>query len=86
MTIKPMKHNGTQKETRIRGLLPRWENKSIFMVGNCSDLWEEMRVFPRGQHDDVLDSLAYQDQIAYKPHTETSFDIVSEPLYRDIWN
>jgi phage terminase large subunit-like protein len=85
MTIRPLKHQSTQKETRIRGLLPRWENKSMYMIGNCNDLWEEMRVFPVGQHDDVLDALAYQDQISYKPFdnrlAEQMFD---KPLYDDI--
>jgi phage terminase large subunit-like protein len=85
MVIRPLKHNQTQKETRIRGLLPRWENKSMFMIGNCDDLWEEMRVFPVGQHDDVLDALAYQEQIAYPPSQTQSLpqnDVRS--VYEDI--
>lgn len=46
-TIFPLKHNGRNKETRIRGLIPRYESKSIFHVGDCSSLEDEMRVFPR---------------------------------------
>lgn len=85
MTIRPLKHNSTQKETRIRGLIPRWENKSIFMVGNCDDLWEDMRVFPRGQHDDILDAFAYQDQIAYVPNRVSDYAHIEEDvLYKDI--
>lgn len=54
--ITELDHKQTAKETRIRALIPRWESKSIFFVGNCDDLEQEMRVFPRGQHDDTLDS------------------------------
>lgn len=87
ITIKELDHKQTAKETRIRGIIPRWESKSIFLVGNCDDLLSEMRVFPRGQHDDVLDSLAYQEQIAYKPFNNDEFDaiMVGDPLmYEDI--
>jgi phage terminase large subunit-like protein len=67
-TITPVKHQGTKKETRIRGLIPRWESKSIFLVGDNSELLDEMRVFPNGQHDDVLDSLSMQ-----LPHARPPF-------------
>jgi len=85
--IKELDHKQTAKETRIRGLIPRWESKSIFLVGNCDDLLQEMRVFPRGRHDDVLDALAYQEQIAYKPNDYSDYDTIFEedtPLYGDI--
>lgn len=87
INIKELNHNQTAKETRIRGLISRWESKSIFMVGNCEDLIQEMRVFPRGVHDDVLDSLAYQEQVAYKPYNNDEFDSIlgnDKPLYSDI--
>jgi len=66
--ITPVKHKGVQKETRIRGLIPRWESKSIFLVGENTELKEEMRVFPRGRNDDVLDSLSMQLHNATKPY------------------
>ena len=65
--VSPMKTKGIHKETRIRGLIPKWENKAIFLVGDNVELRDEMRTFPNGQHDDVLDSLSYQLQIARKP-------------------
>lgn len=67
-TITPLKHHGTQKETRIRGLIPRWESRSIFLVGDNTELLDEMRSFPRGLHDDVLDSLSMQ-----LPHARAPF-------------
>jgi phage terminase large subunit-like protein len=67
-TVVPLKHGGTKKETRIRSLIPVMESKSYFFVGDCADVKEEMRTFPRGTHDDCLDSLAYSEQIAYAPN------------------
>lgn len=85
-TITPLKHHGTKKETRIRALIPRMENKSVFFVGNNNDLEQEMRVFPRGQNDDVLDAFAYQENLAYKPHDESFYDVIQEetPIFSDI--
>lgn len=74
LSITPLKHKGINKETRIRGLIPRWESKSIFLVDSNLELLDEMRTFPRGQFDDVLDSLAMQLHNAYKPYYTPSFE------------
>lgn len=66
-SITPIKHRGQHKETRIRGLIPRWESKSIILVGDNLELLDEMRTFPNGQHDDVLDSLSMQIHHAKPP-------------------
>lgn len=66
-TVTPVKHRGVNKETRVRGLIPRWENKSIFLIDDNYDLLNEMRTFPNGQHDDVLDSLSMQLHHARPP-------------------
>lgn len=68
--VIPLKHRQQQKETRIRGLIPRWETGSIFLVGPNIELQDEMRTFPHGANDDLLDSLSYQLQIALKPYKE----------------
>lgn len=67
-SITELKHRSTLKETRIRALVPRWENNGIYLVGDNIELLDEMRSFPRGLHDDVLDALAYQLQVAHRPH------------------
>jgi phage terminase large subunit-like protein len=67
-SITPVKHRGVGKEIRIRGIIPRWENKSIFLIGDNPELIDEMRVFPRGIHDDVLDALAHQLAYARAPY------------------
>ncbi len=66
--ITPLKHNQTMKEVRIRGLIPRYSVGKIYhIVGEVADLEEEMLVFPKGANDDVIDSAAYQIQIAKPP-------------------
>lgn len=73
MHITELNHNQTAKETRIRGLIPRWESQSIIFIENeCNDLRNEMRTFPRGQHDDTLDSAQYQQQVAYAPRSQST--------------
>lgn len=84
ISIRELDHKQTQKETRIRALIPRWESKSIVLVGNNDDLLTEMRTFPRGNHDDVLDSLAYCEQIAYKPTVRSAEVETTSNLYGDI--
>ena len=84
--VTPLKHGGINKEQRIRGIIPRMANKGIFLVGDNLALVNQMRVFPRGMHDDVLDSLAYQEDVAYKPYDNGIMDIIEEdkPLYPSI--
>lgn len=66
--IEPLKHSGRNKEVRIRGLIPRYSSGSIFHIdGECKDLEDEMIVFPKGAHDDTLDSCAYMNDIAVAP-------------------
>lgn len=68
LPIVPVKHNGTSKEIRIRGLIPRYASGSVFhMERRTNDLEEEQRQFPVGIHDDVLDATAYQLQLADNP-------------------
>lgn len=76
LPIVELHHNQIAKELRIRGLIPRYESRSVFHLENrCKELEEEMWQFPLGVHDDVLDAVAYQLQIAEAPlsgYQETS--------------
>lgn len=63
-----LSHNSTAKEIRIRGLIPRYASGSIFHVeGQCKMLEDQMKTFPVGVHDDVIDALAYQLQLVDNP-------------------
>lgn len=62
-------HGGKKKEERIRGsLLGRYESGSINHIdGYCEELEQQLLAFPNSVHDDVIDALSYQDQIAQSP-------------------
>lgn len=67
-----LKHGGTMKESRIRGLIPRYEKHIIYHIGTaykneCEDLETELLRFPKAIHDDTMDSAQYQDKIAEPP-------------------
>ena len=65
LPIVELSHNQTAKEIRIRGLVPRYASGSVFhLEGRCKDLEEQLVTFPLGLHDDVIDAVAYQLQIA----------------------
>lgn len=51
------------KEQRIRGLIPLYMNGVVYHKNSYGNLEEELFSFPVGQHDDRIDSLAYQLQI-----------------------
>ena len=64
LPIIPLKHNSTQKEVRIRGLVPPYAAGAIYHIeGECSELEFEQASFPNGKHDDVVDAEAYQPQL-----------------------
>lgn len=69
--VQPLKHGGTMKESRIRGLIPKYSCGEVYhIIGECEDLEKELRRFPKGAHDDCMDSEAYQIQIAERPVAE----------------
>ena len=69
LPIVELQHQQVNKETRIRGLIPRYASGSIYHIkGECNDLEEELLTFPKSIHDDVSDAAAYQLQIAEKAH------------------
>jgi hypothetical protein len=68
LPIIELKHGGIAKQLRIRGLLPRYQYGRIFHIDSaCDELIPQLIRFPKGSEDDILDALAYQDQIAEAP-------------------
>jgi len=85
--VVPLKHGGTMKETRIRGLIPRYENGKVFHIENtCTDLEDEYLRFPKGAYDDCLDSAAYQNQLAAPPSAGIGDRVVEDTLTRNLIN
>lgn len=71
LPIVELLHNQIQKETRIRGLIPRYESGSIIHIENENqELENELLSFPVGVNDDIIDALQYQSQIAEAPEME----------------
>lgn len=69
--VVTLKHREQRKELRIRGLLPRYQSKTIYHItGACRDLEEELIRFPNAKNDDVCDATAYQPQIAERATPE----------------
>lgn len=68
LDIVLLKTGGTQKELRIETLVPRYENGGIYHLtiggqNQCSELEEELKLFPKAANDDASDAAAYQLQI-----------------------
>lgn len=58
------------KEARIRGLVPRYEWGRVYHSLGLYDLETELLQFPRGSHDDIIDSLATMDELVIYPEKE----------------
>lgn len=72
--IIPLKHGRMRKEERIKMLQPRFKAHTIWFPEEASWLAEleaELMSFTmegcKGLHDDLIDALAYQEQIAQPP-------------------
>jgi len=68
------------KELRIKALQPRFKVGTIWFPVNAhflSELESELLMFPRGKRDDLIDALAYIEQIARPPvaFTQNANDI-----------
>lgn len=81
-----LKHGGIMKETRIRGLIPRYEQGTIYhIVGECEAGEGQLLRFPNSVNDDVIDAEAYLLKISEAPfNLPADFDDEPEPRYRDI--
>lgn len=68
--ITELKHTDRSKDDRIRGLEPRYEMGSIFhnkKVPYNDHLEDELRRFPRGKNDDLIDALASGLEVSFPP-------------------
>lgn len=64
------------KEMRILSLVPRFEWGKVYLRREQTDLEKELLQFPRSSHDDISDSLASIEDIAFYPEKQGG---VSEP-------
>lgn len=73
--LKELKHSSRSKEDRIRGLQPRYEQKSILhpdkqAVPDIEYLEDELVRFPLGAKDDIIDALSSVLELAFPPRVK----------------
>lgn len=67
MNLKEVK-TLVDKNIKIRGLIPYYQNGKIYHVGDTATALEsELFVFPKGKHDDVIDALSMTIQFWKSP-------------------
>jgi predicted phage terminase large subunit-like protein len=67
-----IKHNPrTAKSARLETMEPYFIGGKVFIQEDMQDLKNELLMYPRGKHDDLLDGLYYAMLGAYKPHVES---------------
>lgn len=70
LPVKGIKRSDVSKETRILGLVPRFEWSRLYLSQGLNDFEDEYSTFPRGSHDDLLDALASLEEIVSYPEKE----------------
>lgn len=76
--------NDKTKEMRILALVPRFEWGTILLAQGLKQLEEQLDDFPRGAHDDIIDSLASFEDIVYypqKPRSRNEAPAPNDPKY-----
>ena len=60
----------TSKSRRLESLQPWFFQRKVYLLKNMEDMVNELLLYPRGSHDDLLDGLYYSFFKAYKPHDQ----------------
>ena len=61
----------TNKSRRLESLQPIFARGQVHMDRNMQDLVNELLLFPRGKHDDLLDGFYYANKGCYEPYHDT---------------
>jgi predicted phage terminase large subunit-like protein len=67
LPVKDIRRSSTSKQTRILGLVPRFEWGRLLIAQGMVDFEDEYNTFPRGKFDDILDSVASLEEIVFYP-------------------
>ncbi len=70
LPVKGIRRTSVSKNTRILGLVPRFEWGRLFVAPGMTDFEDEYASFPRGSHDDILDSIASLEDVVFYPQKE----------------
>jgi len=61
-------YSNTKKEEKIRGLIPYYSNGLIFHApGGSNEMEDQLKRFPNGKHDDIIDALSMTIPYLRKP-------------------
>lgn len=58
----------TAKSSRLEALEPYFAQSKVFLATGMNELRDELLMYPRGKHDDLLDGLYYGNKGSYRPH------------------
>ena len=62
----------TSKSSRLETMQPYFAQKKMFMLKTMEELRDELLLYPRGKHDDLLDGLFYAMKKCYPPYHKTA--------------
>jgi len=58
----------TSKSSRLETMQPYFAQKKMFMLKTMDEMKDELLLYPRGKHDDLLDGLFYAMKKCYTPN------------------
>ncbi|MDP6907958.1 MAG: hypothetical protein QF371_00560, partial [Flavobacteriales bacterium] len=60
----------TSKSSRLESLQPWFFQKKVYLLPQMEDMVNELLLYPRGSHDDLLDGLYYAFYRSFKPYEQ----------------
>tara|TARA_B100000519_G_scaffold16372_1_gene12101 strand:- start:20524 stop:22014 length:1491 start_codon:yes stop_codon:yes gene_type:complete len=66
------------KSSRLETLQPYFAQGKVYITKDMIELRDELLLYPRGKHDDLLDGLYYANKGIFTPHHDSSDDKSSE--------
>jgi phage terminase large subunit-like protein len=58
----------TSKSSRLETMQPYFAQKKMYMLKSMEELRDELLLYPRGKHDDLLDGLFYAMKKCFPPN------------------
>jgi len=71
----------TSKSYRLESLQPIFANGKVFIQPTMQHFVDELLLYPRGKHDDLLDGFFYANKNCYKPLHETSYSKKKDTIH-----
>ena len=65
--LESKEQSRASKSNRIESMQPYFKKQRIFLLKNMRELEDELLLYPRSKHDDLLDALFYACKLNYTP-------------------